>query len=351
MMTVLDDSTGLFPRSQPAWAAHGIATFPVHADLKRPAVKHYEKLGLPASAQLAAKRSFANIDGIGFMAGPRSRKTLLDIDVPDERLLADSLDRHGRTPFIVRTASGKFHLYFKHAGERRRIRPWPDRPIDLLGGGYVVAPPTLVTGKGSYEIIEGRLDDLDRLPVMRNLDLHQEPVLRQEPTIDTSAFGEMVEHDGRNGALFDVVLRAARSVHRGGGTHRQLLEIARQHNLEFKQPIREDSEVQTIVDSAWKITVEGRNRTGQHGAYLPYRDVALLIGTDNDALVLLNWLKASEGPEALFWVANGLAPLVGMSRLRLAAARDRLIELGYIRMVRKPWPKHAALYAWAGSVA
>ena len=49
---------------------------------------------------------------------------MLDIDTTDERALADALIRHGDTPFITRTASGKFHALYRHNGERRRIRPF-----------------------------------------------------------------------------------------------------------------------------------------------------------------------------------------------------------------------------------
>jgi hypothetical protein len=35
---------------------------------------------------------------------------VLDIDTTDERVLADAIYRHGATPIIIRTASGKFHL-------------------------------------------------------------------------------------------------------------------------------------------------------------------------------------------------------------------------------------------------
>ena len=51
---------------------------------------------------------------------------------------------------------------WRHAGERRHVRPYENRPVDILGGGYVVAPPSIST-KGSYEIIEGTLDDLANL--------------------------------------------------------------------------------------------------------------------------------------------------------------------------------------------
>lgn len=103
----MNRAIGLFPRWQPEYAARNIATFPVRigADDKRPAIKHYGKVGLPASAPLAMK--FENDDAFGFMVGNRSKITVLDIDDKGERTLTAALDRHGATPIIVRSGSGK----------------------------------------------------------------------------------------------------------------------------------------------------------------------------------------------------------------------------------------------------
>ena len=76
---------------------------------------------------------------------------------------------HGQTPVVVRTGSGKFHALYRFNNERRAIRAWEGKPIDLLGAGLAIAPPSIVA-KGQYQIIEGNLDDLDRLPIMRELE-------------------------------------------------------------------------------------------------------------------------------------------------------------------------------------
>jgi hypothetical protein len=110
---------------------------------------------------------------LGFMTSERNGITVLDVDSTDDRVFADALNRHGDTPVKVQTASGKFHGLYKFNGERRQIRKFGELPIDILGAGvFVVAPPSLITGKGNYEFIEGGLDDLNRLPTMRNLPPH-----------------------------------------------------------------------------------------------------------------------------------------------------------------------------------
>ena len=47
-------SAGVFQTSQPQYAAHRIATFPVGVN-KRPAVRGYPRIGLRASTELASK--------------------------------------------------------------------------------------------------------------------------------------------------------------------------------------------------------------------------------------------------------------------------------------------------------
>jgi hypothetical protein len=283
------------------------------------------------------------------MAGPRSRVTVLDIDAPDERLLADALDRHGNTPFIVQTASGKYHVYYKHNGERRRIRPWPDRPIDLLGAnGFVVAPPSL-TARGAYTIIEGKLDDLDRLPPIRGIedisnDLRKHSSKSEEKILTANLrradADAIAGTKGRNDWLWRECMRRARSCE----TLDALLDFARMRNQTFDYPLAQE-EIMTIVQSAWKNTQDGTNRFGQHGAWLAAEELNTMM-QEQDAFWLLAFLRTHNGPWANFMCANGLAEKFGWPRVRLANARRRLIEMGFIRAVRQAGRGHAARFEW-----
>jgi Bifunctional DNA primase/polymerase, N-terminal len=154
---------------QPRYAAVGIPTFPLVAndDRKRSFVRNYLRMGLPASHQLVMKGLDA--DALACMAGQRNKLTLIDIDAQGsegERLLADTQCSCGRSRFIVRTGRGGFHAYYRHNGEPRRIRPDPRTPVDLLGGGVVVLPPSHGASR-RYEIIHGRIDDLPDLTPLR----------------------------------------------------------------------------------------------------------------------------------------------------------------------------------------
>jgi hypothetical protein len=342
---------GVFSKWQPRYAERGIATFPVSivGKDKVPMVRGYQRIGSRHSTELTKR--FGDASALGFALG-RSGITLVDLDARDERVLADALSTHGDAPIIARTASGGFHVWYRsnerawaHYGKRTRRAVKPDltKPIDYLAAGFAVLPPSVSEG-GRYEFIRGNLDDIGALKPLGGI---VPAKVREivESDIAPELYRHMREGDGRNNTLFGLTLPAAKSVHRDGGTFEQLMDIARRHNSEFGQPL-ENTEMEAVAASTWKITVEGRNRTGQHGAYLPYDVVAKLVGTCNDALVLLNWLKANEGPKAFFWIANGLAPRIGLSRKGLSAAREQLIELRYIRVVRRAWPGYPAIYTW-----
>jgi len=207
-----------FRDRQADYAAHGVATFPVDAN-KRPMVSRYGGFGLVASSKIAGK--FANAPAIGFMCGKRNGITSLDCDSKDQRVLADALNRHGQTPLVARTGSGHFQAWYRHNGEHRKIRPDRDVPIDILGSGFVVAPPSQST-KGTYEFISGSLDDLDRLPVMQNV-----PV-----AWDNSRLVVEVKQGERNNKLFSACLEASRHC----DDFDQLCDVARTRNGEFLPP-------------------------------------------------------------------------------------------------------------------
>ena len=101
----------LFAQWQPVYADHNIPTFPCRPD-KRPAVRNYGSFGLRASAQIV--QSFPTADAFGFMCGPRSKITVLDVDSKDERILSDAINKHGNTPIIARSGSGHYQAWYKH---------------------------------------------------------------------------------------------------------------------------------------------------------------------------------------------------------------------------------------------
>jgi hypothetical protein len=331
-------TVGVFGQWQALYAEHGIATFPVN-DNKKPLVKGFLNLGPRSSRALVSK--FGDSSALGFVAGSRNRITVLDIDTKDERVLCDALARHGDSPIMIRTASGKVHVWYAHNGEPRRIRPWRGLDIDLIGGGFAVAPPSVV-GAGRYEIIKGSLDDLDRLPKMRGLNDIFDGRGRRRP--DTGC--GRINQGKRNDALFQHCMLEAQHCDFLDG----LIDVARTYNEQKFQPPLEDAEVVKTAHSAWRIEESGQNWVGRGRVVAIRRDeVDGLLHEKPDAFILLTKLRRHHWGRD-FVVANAMAKTMsdrGWTTKRFASARGELERRGCLKKVRPASRKNGpALYTW-----
>jgi hypothetical protein len=317
-----------FLESQAVYASHGVPLFPMRLEAdgsKRPMVRNYQRIGVAASATLT--KQFGDASAFGFVCGERSRISVLDVDDADERLLADAMTRHGKTRLVIRTARRRFQAWYRWNGERRLIRPNPSCPIDILGAGVVVAPNS-AAAHGQYEIIQGKLDDIEQLPTLANVESPEGEIPR------------MAASSGRNNWLFRQLGREAHYC----DDFDALLDRARALNETFPVSL-DDAEVIRLAKSVWKMTTEGRNRFGQCGAWHPTPEVDRLVG-DPHLFALLSWLKAHNRPGRNFLVADGLRDKLGWPRRQFANARQRAIESGWIVQTSGPRRGHAATYAW-----
>jgi hypothetical protein len=322
-----------FAEWQPVYAERGITLIPCGPD-KNPLVKNPQKFGRNGSASLAISK-FSDASAFGYYCGRRNGITVLDVDTTDEKVLADAMDKHGQSPIVVRTGSGKFHALYRHNNERRAIRAWgKEKPIDLLGAGLAIAPPSVVT-KGQYQIIQGHLDDLDRLPIMREL---------EDRLYAAGIEGPQRQGEGRNNDLWRRAMREAHHV----DDFEQLLDRVETLNQEYVEPMPQ-CEVQKIANSAWGKTEAGDNWFGQTGVRFLTWEVNELIESSPDDYLLLSYLRANQKPDSTFWIANGLAETFGWSRQRLAATRESIIRRGYVYRLRHASNNLPALYRWTSS--
>jgi Bifunctional DNA primase/polymerase, N-terminal len=342
-------TAGRFAASQPVYAALGIPIFPVKIADKKPAVANYQRIGLRASADLARRCRFHDAPAFGFTLGKRNGITVLDCDSTDENIFAAALARHGETPFKVRSGSGHFQAWYRHGGERRHIRPNPALPVDILGGGYVVAPPS--QGRAApYTIISGSLDDLDRLPTLQNFLAPKAKVAAGVAAGEISPAGRRVPHGVRNRALWEHCMRHAPHC----DDLAQLLDVARTFaENECEQPAAfpiTDAEITASAASAWRITEAGKNRFVNHAVVVSLAEADRFMSSMTQ-LGFLTWLKAHNGSDSDFMVADGLAPTVGLSRDLLRSCRRQLIDAGVIHMVSAPRRGVAAFYRWGNGLS
>jgi hypothetical protein len=303
------NASGIFSQWQPRYAEHGIATFPVQItpDGKKPAVSHYDKIGLPASAKLAAAPRFAEHNALGFICGPRSGITVVDMDDTDPKIVAEGARLFGESPLVWQTGGGKFAAAYRFNGESRSIRKAiPGLPIDLLGGGFCVAPPSK-GAKQSYQIIRGSLEDLRRLPVARALD----------------GAGRAAIPDGRrDDTIFRRLLREVRHC----DDFETLLDAARTLNMDCAPPMS-DTQVVQKAKQAWKYETAGNNWVGRKARASTDRDEILALSHDPHAAMLLNLLRVSHPmPDDRFAIDQiKTARMLRWSRETLRSRIDSLI--------------------------
>jgi hypothetical protein len=306
--------TAAFAELQRTYAEHRVATYPL-TESKTPAIRGYDRVGPKGSQQLAVK--FPTATACGFVAGPRNRITILDIDSPEERLRDDMLAKYGATPLVVLTPSGGRHCYFRHNGEKRLIRPLEN--VDILGAGNVVAAGSVVP-KGKYRIERGTLDDLDRLPPMRRVQ-----------TIDAVS---SIPKGARNDAVFKRLLR---EVHYCDDLE-ALLDSARTLNMNCMPPMS-DAEVVVIAKKVWALHISGRNWVGRKARASTDREEILALSRDPGAAMLLMLVRVSHPmPDDRFAIDQiatasllGWTPKTLRSRIKALMAMKRLKRVHYGR--------------------
>jgi hypothetical protein len=102
------------------------------------------------------------------------------------------------------------------------------------------------------------------------------------------------------------------------------------------------------AQSAWGYTESGLNFFGEHNAVLRSVELDQFVDADGqDAGWLLLFLRRHNGPQSTFLIANTLSDALRWPRKRIAKARARLIELGYLTQVRRASPGSAALFKWS----
>jgi hypothetical protein len=317
--------SGIFSEWQPRYAAHRVATFPVED--KRPRVRGWQNVGLYGSGQLPLK--FPDAEAFGFKCGAQNGITVIDIDTNDEGAVKEAIRLFGESPILWRTGSGNYAMPFRYNGEKRRIRTVGDLPIDILGEGFVVAPPSLGS-KGGYEFLQGSLSDLERLPKIAFRG-HSEHTRRREPVATEGERNDKLFRHCAAQALYCDALE-------------DLVDVAKTFNNNCVPPLS-DIELVKTARSAWKWTLGGKVRHGM--VSVPRPAIESLALKNPDALALFMVLAALNGQKSTFWIANGMAgEHVRLTVPRLARARNELLNLKIIKRVSPPRPRFPALYKW-----
>ena len=328
--------SGLFSEWQPRYAEVGISTFPVRE--KVPAVRGYLKIGVATSEQLALK--FSNDNAFGF-ACKRNRLTILDVDTNDERVFADALAKNGPTPIIVRSGSGNWQAWYRSSGEPRKVRPDPSKPIDILGDGFVVAPPS-EGSKAPYEFVEGSLEDIADLP-KRVAAPHTNLVYnRNTPSLSASSSSLSIGHDGnrakpnetgKEGTRNNELWRAAMMMARQCDSLEQLMAKTMETNKALPEPLSAE-EVLRIVASAWDYESKGENWVGNQGRATMAREEILAFQGSHSLRLYLLLKQSHRDPQKIFAISQSeVGAMLGIRQQHMSRYIGELMNQGLISRV------------------
>jgi Bifunctional DNA primase/polymerase, N-terminal len=327
------------------YARHNIPTIPIGAN-KRPAVRGFKIASLTVDQTRAYMRRRPDADALGVPDGRLSGLVRVDIDEPGDDIVAKVIRRAGDTPAKVRTASGKTHLIYADNGERRltgapgkaNARPWDDIRADLCGaGGYSISPPSRTNG-GEYALLgdytlEQLLENRHRLPKIQSLEPRAylpriAPVGADSITLDPTS----IRVGERDQKFWPYIKRHAHQAK----SFEELQDHAREINSMIPNPLS-DAEMVAKCRYWWGKTERGENKWGV-GQFTTVDHALIdhLMMRDLDAFTLLIFLRRRHWGRD-FYLANetcNLMPGGGWPRKRFTGARSRLIEGGYLFVVK-----------------
>lgn len=329
---------GIYSQHAPIYADAGLPVFPVDARNKRPAVKGWQNATPRRARGWATKPDLANMDGLGIVMGKPSGITEVDVDAVGGAWITAARERFGDTSIIIRTASGKAKLWYRHNGEGRHIRPFHGLPIDVLGGGFTIAPPSWRDDLGaSYSFVSGSLADLNKLRPIRSDAM---------PGTFTRA-PEAVQRGERNDSLWRYCMAQARHC----DDVEALIDVAVTWASAFPDPLG-NVEVERCARSAWQYESEGRNYLGLRKPQLNIQDKTMDDLIDQpEAYALYLMFQRWHGHRSHFAIAPRAMSAAGSPPWhfsRIIRARDVLLDRGKIvEIVAPAQGKHPGQYRFA----
>lgn len=329
---------GVYSQHAPTYADAGLPVFPVDVRHKKPAVKGWQNATPRRARGWLKSDQLAAADGIGIVMGQPSGITEIDVDAVGDAWVSAAVVRFGETPIVIRTASGKAKLWYRHNSEGRHIRPFEGLPIDVLGGGFTIAPPSWRDDLGQqYRFIRGAISEIANLPPIR-------------PDALSKGFtraAEVVQRGQRNDSLFRYCMAQARHCDDVEG----LVDVAVTWASAFPEPLT-STEAEACARSAWRYESEGRNYLGLRKPQLNAQDKIMDDLIDQpEAYALYLMFQRWHGHRSHFAIAPRAMSAAGSPPWhfsRIIRARDVLLDRGKIvEIVAPARGKHPGQYRFA----
>jgi hypothetical protein len=316
----------IFATNAPEYADAGLPVFPVKTQLKKPAIRGWQDTTTSKTRSWASNERLGAEEGLGLLMGDRSRITEIDVDAVGEGWLGIAVEQFGETPIVIRTASGKAKLWYRYNGEGRHIRPFEAQPIDVLGKGFTIAPPSWREDlSASYRFETGSIADTEKLPA-----------IRASVRADVSCIvGSVVNQGQRNNTLWRYCMAQARHC----DDLESLIDVAATWTSAFPDPLTL-KEVEKCARSAWRYETQGRNFVGLRKPQIIEGHVIMDTLLDQpEAFTLYQLFLRWHSNRRLFAISPRAMSESGSPpwpRGKIERARDVLLERGFIEEVLAP---------------
>jgi hypothetical protein len=322
-----------FAETAAAYVAAGIAVIP--CDGKRPLIAGFGKHRAPMSpdsiAQLIRKYGDANIAALpGISLGG-----LRCSDVDEPAIIRAAACRFGPTPLITSTPRNGAHLWYAGRCKSQNLRASEQLPIDIKSEGAIVLLPPSRTERGAYQFLVGGIADFGRLPPMR-------PGALRQHHVRTEGY--------RNNGLFDALRAIAHDFARDDFD--SYITVARAINAKYAPPL-DDGEAVRCAMWVWRYRLT-RPKRSRWKINHSLTDNGILFdpALDDAAVRLLLVLHAAHDATGRDFpiVAKAMAlkqTIPGWGRDRYLEARERLLRVGWLRLVRPHGPRRPALFRFA----
>jgi len=192
---------------------------------------------------------------------------------------------------------------------------------------------------GRYQFLRGGLNDICNLPTMRGV---TELLTRAKPK-SAPKRGPFKE-----GSRNDMLFRACMFEAKQAKNWDEVLAFARKFNEVNMHPALLDMEVIDTATSAWQYQTRGENFIGGGGRLVTMPDPMMddLMQRNQDALVLMLFIRRNHWSRERFHLANGMSETMDWTLPRFKKARRLLVERGYLRVLRPATNKLPAEYGW-----